>query len=70
MTVKQFVQGFLNDEEGAVTIEYALVAAIIAVGLIAVLNSYETKVRDVLAAISTQMGSVKDAVVAVLPVGF
>ena len=70
MAFMQSVKKFIRDEEGAVTIEYALVAAIIAIGLIAALNVYQTKVRDLLAAVGTQLDSVKAKVAAVAAVAF
>lgn len=55
---KQAVMKFLRDEEGVVTIEYALMAALVAVGLIVTLLYYRTNLKELF----TQIGSVTDTV--------
>ncbi len=50
-SLKQLVLEFLKDEEGASGIEYALVAAMVAIGII----SFVTPVREAIVGIFTQI---------------
>lgn len=57
---KQALVQFLRDEEGVVTIEYALMAALVAVGLIVTLLYYRENIKELFG----QIGSVTDTVTA------
>lgn len=66
MAFMQSVKNFIRDEEGVVTIEYALVAAIVAIGLIVTLGKFQESIKAFLIDITerlTAMGGVVDAVV-------
>jgi pilus assembly protein Flp/PilA len=52
------IQSFLRDEDGAAAIEYALIAAIIGVGLITVLGTVGTDINAVFTQISTALQGV------------
>jgi pilus assembly protein Flp/PilA len=49
--MKTFLAEFVKCERGATAIEYALVSALIAVGLITVLNTVSTRIRGTYARI-------------------
>ena len=51
----QFVSRFLKDESGATAIEYGLIASLIAVALIAVMNTMSGKVSGTFNKIATAM---------------
>ena len=44
--MKKFVSRFVKDESGATAIEYGLIAAIIAVGLIGALSSLKSNLSE------------------------
>ena len=48
---------FWNDERGVAAIEYAIIAAVIAVGLIAVMVGIGTKVNNKMGTIDTDLGT-------------
>ena len=52
------LQSFLRDEDGAAAIEYALIAAIIGVGLITVLGTVGADINAVFTQISTALQGV------------
>ncbi len=56
--MKQVLRRFVRDESGATAIEYGLIAAIIAVGLIASLQTLQGNLKDTFNAVGT---AVKDA---------
>jgi pilus assembly protein Flp/PilA len=56
--MKNFFRRFVRDESGATAIEYGLIAAIIAVGLIASLQSLQGNLKDTFTSVGT---AVKDA---------
>lgn len=56
--MKNIFRRFVRDESGATAIEYGLIAAIIAVGLIASLQSLQGNLKDTFTAVGT---AVKDA---------
>ncbi|MDP1596760.1 MAG: Flp family type IVb pilin [Methylotenera sp.] len=51
------LQRFVNDEEGVTAIEYALIAALIAVVIIVAVRTTGTEVRDTFQAIATALGA-------------
>jgi len=56
MQVAQMIQQFARDEEGANAIEYGLVAAVVAVGLVAALTALKDSITTFLAAVGTAIG--------------
>ena len=48
---------FVNDESGATAIEYGLIAAIVAVGIIAALGNVKTALQGTFNNIGTQLNS-------------
>lgn len=46
---------FMNDESGATAIEYGLIAAIIAVGIIAVLGNVKTSLQGTFGKVETEL---------------
>ncbi|MCZ8101122.1 MAG: Flp family type IVb pilin [Alsobacter sp.] len=56
--MKHVLRRFVRDESGATAIEYGLIAAIIAVGLIASLQTLQGNLKDTFSAVGT---AVKDA---------
>ena len=56
--MKHVLRRFVRDESGATAIEYGLIAAIIAVGLIASLQTLQGNLKDTFNAVGT---AVKDA---------
>jgi pilus assembly protein Flp/PilA len=48
---------FAADESGATAIEYGLIAALIAVAIIAALNSLSTNLKNTFNYVGTQLGS-------------
>lgn len=50
-----FVSRFVKDESGATAIEYGLIAALIAVGLIGVLTTFGTKLQGVFTNLTGKM---------------
>lgn len=57
MQVVQMFQQFARDEEGANAIEYGLVAAVVAVGLVAALGTLKTSIADFLGEVGTAIGN-------------
>ena len=57
MQIVQMFQQFARDEEGANAIEYGLVAAVVAVGLVAALTTLKGSIGDFLAAVGTKIGA-------------
>ncbi len=53
----QKIKKFLKDEEGVTAIEYALIAAVIALGLLATLQSVRTAIMSVFNNIAGQLQS-------------
>ncbi len=53
MQVAHMFQQFARDEEGANAIEYGLVAAVVAVGLVAALTTLKGSIATFLAAVGT-----------------
>jgi len=53
--IAQGVQQFLNDEEGVTAIEYALIAALIAVAIITTVQAVGTDLNGVFTHISTKL---------------
>jgi pilus assembly protein Flp/PilA len=56
--MKNVLRRFARDDSGATAIEYGLIAAIIAVGLIASLQSLQGNLKDTFTSVGT---AVKDA---------
>lgn len=52
---KQILNNLLNDESGQDLIEYALVAALIALGAVAAMNGLATNIKTVFNGISTNL---------------
>ena len=48
---------FMNDELGATAIEYGLIAAIVSVGIIAVLTKVKTSLQSTFSTISTDLAT-------------
>lgn len=46
---------FMNDESGATAIEYGLIAAIIAVGIITVLSNVKTELQNTFTTVETEL---------------
>lgn len=57
MSVKQILSGLLRDESGQDLIEYALVAAIIALGATAAMTSLATTIRTTFTSIGSSLTS-------------
>jgi pilus assembly protein Flp/PilA len=55
MKVIAAIQRFLNDEEGASGIEYALIAGVVAVALTASSDTIRTSIKTILGNISTKL---------------
>lgn len=56
--VKNAVLTFLRDEEGASGIEYALVAAMVAIGIVTFVTPVRQAIVDVFTQIQTELGNV------------
>ena len=52
---KSKFQEFAKDEKGATVIEYVIIAAIVGVGLIAVMNTLRTNLNNKLTTIATRV---------------
>lgn len=52
----EMIQNFWNDEEGATAIEYALIAGLIAIGIIAGATLLGTGLSDLFSRIATRLG--------------
>ena len=57
MQIAQMFKQFARDEEGANAIEYGLVAALVAVGLVAALTTLKGSIATFLAAVGTAIGA-------------
>ena len=55
MQIVNFIKQFARDEEGVTAIEYGLIAALIAVGIIAAATLVGTNLAAVFAAVSTAL---------------
>lgn len=53
----QFIKKFVKDESGATAIEYGLIAALIAVGIIAAATTLGTSLSNLFNRISTRLNS-------------
>ena len=53
--MKAIVKRFLKDERGLETVEYAIMAALLAVGLIVILGTLRGKIVNVFTAISNAL---------------
>jgi pilus assembly protein Flp/PilA len=53
--IMNFIKQFIRDEEGVTAIEYSLIAAIIAVGLITILGTVKTSLVGIYQAIATAL---------------
>lgn len=51
----QFIHNFKKDESGATAIEYGLIAALVAVGLITALTTLGTDLSDIFGDVSTEL---------------
>lgn len=58
--VKTAVMNFINDEEGASGIEYALVAAMVAVALVAFVTPIRTAIEGIFGDIGDALGVAED----------
>lgn len=56
--VKNAVMNFLRDEDGASGIEYALVAAMVAIGLVTFVTPVREAIVSVFTQIQTELGNV------------
>jgi pilus assembly protein Flp/PilA len=52
-------KSFINDESGATAIEYGLIAAVVAVGLIAALQGLKNNMSDTFSTIGSKMTTAK-----------
>ncbi len=57
MQIAQMFQQFARDEEGANAIEYGLVAAVVAVGLVAALTTLKGSIATFLGKVGTAIGA-------------
>ena len=55
--MKNFVERFVKDESGATAIEYGLIAALIAVGIIAAARGLGSQIADTFNKVKTEMSS-------------
>ncbi|MFN3805609.1 Flp family type IVb pilin [Asticcacaulis sp.] len=53
------IKNFANDESGATAIEYGLIAALIAVGLISVLGALKGNLQGTFQKVSDELGTAK-----------
>ena len=53
--MKNWIINLLNDEEGATAIEYALIAAILSIGILSALKTVRTDLNTVLGLISAAL---------------
>jgi pilus assembly protein Flp/PilA len=53
--MKNFVANFVNDESGATAIEYGLIAALIAVGIIAAARGLGSQISTTFNSVTTAM---------------
>lgn len=57
MKVLASIQRFLNDEEGASGIEYAMIAGMVAVVLASSSDSIRTSVKGIFSTVATKLGT-------------
>jgi pilus assembly protein Flp/PilA len=57
----KLIARFVNDEDGATAIEYGLIAALIAVGIIAAATSLGGGLNKVFGTVSTKLNTAADA---------
>jgi pilus assembly protein Flp/PilA len=57
----KLIARFVNDEDGATAIEYGLIAALIAVGIIAAATSLGGGLNKVFGTVSTKLNAAADA---------
>ena len=57
--MKSFVERFVNDESGATAIEYGLIAALIAVGIIAAARALGTQINTTFGIVTDEMAKAK-----------
>lgn len=55
--MKELIQKFIRDEEGASAVEYGLLVALIAVAIIAAVKTLGTNLKGQFEEVSTQIGS-------------
>ena len=53
--MKTIVSRFMKDESGVTAIEYGLIAALVAVGIIAALNALGTSLTGIFGSVSTEL---------------
>lgn len=56
----QFIRMFKKDDSGATAIEYGLIAALVAVGLIGALSALGTDLGDIFGDVSTELKGAGD----------
>ena len=66
MKIVQFVQSFLRDEDGAAAIEYGLIAALIAVGIIVGATALGVQLNGIFLRLGNCMAAPATACAAVL----
>jgi pilus assembly protein Flp/PilA len=57
--MKNFVARFVKDESGATAIEYGLIAALIAVGIIAAARALGTQISSTFGVVTDEMAKAK-----------
>ena len=55
--MKTIVSRFMKDESGVTAIEYGLIAALVAVGIIAALNALGTSLTGIFGSVSTELNT-------------
>ena len=53
--MRKFIQSFARDESGATAIEYALIAALIAVGIIIAATNVGTEISNLFGTVETEL---------------
>ena len=56
-TMNKTLKNFANDQSGATAIEYALIAAIVGIGIITALNSLKTQLNATFTQVSSDLSS-------------
>ena len=59
--MKTLFNRFANDESGATAIEYGLIAALVAVGIIAALNTLQTELTGIFGRVGTALAGAAPA---------
>jgi len=57
MSLKQMLQGFIQDEAGAAAIEYGLVAAIVSLGIMATVQQLPTVLNNIFSSVVTLLSN-------------